>query len=502
LGFIFHTCTHRWVFYILLCFRLTGDLSAVNAQLTAGWQQGSAKQSTAALRKQRDTIENALEELAQEQQRLQEKLSSVKSGSAGPGGSDSSKENHYGNAGPLRAGGFGGTVPLGSAVVDLLSADRVGGGIGGRAAWDPGASRPAVYSVASSSGGGGYSSHAAGAMGSGGGAGSGSAGSSTSQLSPQLASMSRLAGVTAGSGTPVAANSSSSGAMVYQPSSYGGAAGGGYNQPSSYGYGSSTALFSAGTGSTSSSGAAYGGGAYTGSAQSGAYNASSNLNTSSGGYVSHSMGASAVVVPSSGASAWGNASKNKASNFADDFSQDFEDAVNDNDFTDWVGADAGGYGGEGGEYGGGGGGGGYQGSDGGGGGYSGGAAYAGSGSGGGSGGGYNFVTNTELIPQCHCGNVSIMCTSRQDASNGLKFFCCAYPRTSELRCAFFQWEDPSQAPESRTYSSSGVAVNVGAAKDHKVCLSASFGVKWAPDSRLLPEDSVTRGTAVLFDLFV
>jgi hypothetical protein len=415
----------------------------VNAQLTAGLQQGLPRETTVALKRHRSSIEEQLEDLAEEQQRLQTTLGS-------------------------------GTRPP-AEVMDLRTADRAPYAAGGAIA---------LHSVSSSSGSqpGGVS--LAGATGA----------SGTSQQSPQLAALSRLAGTTMGTGTPV---------MAVGSDGYGGA---GYNYPyqnqggvglqsaygaggagSGTGYAPAKALFGAG----SSSGSAYNGAAYTSNADTGSgsngagaysYSSSGVNSSSSAGFTSHTLAPSSSrpaypgADTNSGAPA-GGITYSKTSAFAQDadFSQSFEDAVNDNDFTDWMGGDGGGptYSpaeARGAGTGAGGGGAAWQGDN-----QYGNQCSDGYGAGGGSSTYSAYLGNASVIPQCNCGNVAQVCTSRQDASNGLRFYSCAQPRNSEQRCNFFQWEDPSLAPE-RTFNNSMMVGGVTEVmKDHKVEIRQRFG---------------------------
>jgi hypothetical protein len=101
------------------------------------------------------------------------------------------------------------------------------------------------------------------------------------------------------------------------------------------------------------------------------------------------------------------------------------------------------------------------------------------GGGGGGGGGFGVVNLMDDAPQCGCGNQAVLCTSRQERTNGLQFYACAQSRTSELYCGFFQWVNPEEVPAGMNSSGSGgtgFVVPAGSGmKDHVFEIRERFG---------------------------
>lgn len=486
--------------------RLMRELGAVNAQLAESLQQNGFY--PVPLKKQRAALEEEVEEVALQQHRL---LQSSNGNSGGNGGGSSSKETA-------------------ADVIDLCSAVK-------STAYASNYSN-APYSVPNSTTANSNGYYSGGGGGSGGGGVSSGLGNSQ-QLSPQLAAVSRLA--TSGD-TPIAVHSynsnftRSAAAVAYTGNSAAAAAyGGGYGSNDNNNINFGGAGNSGGYVSHSMAGA----GSTGNNSNNNRYNPSTYPPTSSA-YANGSSGgtgASFAHYAGSGAGAAAAAASagvpvlSKTSAFArDEFDPDFEDAVNDNDFTDWAvgGPTQQDYHQGGGGSGNSGGGGGaaavaYQGFGGGGGGDdefgdNGASDYAAAGGGGrgsygggGQGSAYNnnsnytnsnnstnygaggsssshrsptAVLDNVPLPLCHCGNLTILCTSRTEATRGLKFFSCTGTRGTDAHCGFFQWEDPTLAPDnSNNFNNSNGMYQNGVqggggdqvVKDHTVEIQERFG---------------------------
>ena len=479
---ISHQLTVLFVLYSFI-YRLEHDLSRVNDCLTRSLTEEGHDRTS--LKKQRSALEDQLEDMASVQRTLQLQLGN--SGTNSSSGKNMCNAASYAGSVNMQGNSAAGA---GDGVIDLCSANK------------PYTSNNNTYNNNNS-----YTAPYA--LQSGGSAVNNTTSSyfnGNSQLSPQLAAMARLAGVTVGNSTPVANynnNSNSSANNNY----------GGNNNAANYpNYNGNNNNYQQNqyNNNTSSSGS----NSYSDNGP-----GAGLFGTSSGGYTSHNMNTTtANRNTNTYNSNNGNTYYNQANSSAiptskktsifgqDEFEADFEDAVNNNDFTDWAGAS-----------------------------YTPGEDvervtyqgfvgttsnnYNNSGDRGNNGmnGGnnYNFgyndnynnnnntnynnssadynnnpynnanYTNPYLnttsvnIPDCNCNQPCILLTSRTSATNGLKFYSCANPRGTDANCGFFQWEDPSQVPEglNNGYNDTNRNENNAnmVAKDHKIEIRERFG---------------------------
>ena len=471
------------------------ELNTVNNKLTAGIQTGTtSKEATVALRRARGRLEEKLEDLAEEQNTLQGQLRAASSSSTGSSCINSNNMERENNLKSqlYTTNTTTTTCSNSNVVVDLCEEQKTHTPY---AAYNNnGTTATTAYTIPSTGGSNSNTSTTSATANnyntnysvnynihSSSGNTSGIGSMHTSQISPQLATMQRLAGSNTSSTTPIAmrgvtATGAGSGGSMEQLRTY-------TTTTTNNDYNNTTYTYNTNTSNNSSN---YMNNNIPTTSSSNTYNHYTNNNTTNNiGYTSHSLNPPNHnnIHPTTTITTTNNTIKTSKFNEGD-FDSDFEDAVNNNDFTDWMGGeeledrDMGNNGSW----------------------DNGNPTYQSFGNNNsntsnnmGNNSYYNNTTtnnnyndnynyNTtnnnnyiELIPQCQCGDISILCTSRQPDSNGQKFYCCAKQRDDSLRCKFFQWEDPTfQLNQQNTHLNPGF-ISKEMNKDHIIEIRQRFG---------------------------